>query len=579
MSYENTANTNAVPSGETRIAYRVARHPRSRFESLIERLSGWISPILIKEARQAIKSRQLVATLSLLFLAVTIWSIYCAMSSMLFDSSDAELSAVTIVGFAISLAFPLIIAVPFWSFSSMSNEIEDTTYDLVLCTSMKPWQIVAGKLSAAGAQIVIYLSVVAPCFAFCAVLPATDLPALFFCLAVYTAVSLGLSALGLLMGTPKGHAWRILSMILFFGILLICFFTALSLTGSYFSDHSGSDYQSWTETTWSLYATLIFGFVLGPIGLGCLFAAIAIGAVSPKSSNRSTPVRIAVCFCWFVIATVLITPMLMWFADEVVIYGLIYPAIFMLLVGGWLVGENPVMSRRVRRSLPKHRWQEMLTAWFYPGPGRGYVFTMILLAGFLLIPLCLSFLDWAGIVNAQAEIDSGFSSVLKAKFGTDFNSWVKYATGAAILFAYVGAHLGVVRYAIYLFKNMGVQVNCVASLLLTIGTVAVTYLVWGILHSFFGWHLLRFENHPSVIDLLNGLWLYVWWFEDSDAHPEAMASWLLFMFFPGIITIVTLVISAFELKVETMATPQAVIEDELANQPALAAEISFDDIE
>ncbi|MGE3778068.1 MAG: hypothetical protein AB7F89_12845, partial [Pirellulaceae bacterium] len=47
----------------------------SRVEAALERASEWLNPILVKEARQALKSRQFVVTFSLLLICGWGWSL------------------------------------------------------------------------------------------------------------------------------------------------------------------------------------------------------------------------------------------------------------------------------------------------------------------------------------------------------------------------------------------------------------------------------------------------------------------------------------------------------------------------
>ena len=554
--------------------FLVAREPRGKVDRFLDSISFLLSPILIKEARQAIKSRQLAVTLTLLFLAVLVWSIACAVNARVAQMSEAEQSAVTINGFALCLALPLFIVVPFWSFSSMSNEIDETTYDLILCTTLKPWQIVAGKLSAALAQMLIYLSVVAPCFAFCAVLPGTNLPALTFVLATYTAFSIGLSALGLLMGTPRSQVWRVFSMVLFFALLLACFGFATTTTFSFFGSVTALDYQNWDDMMWSAYIGFLFGFVAGPIGLGILFAAIAVGAVSPKSSNRSTPVRLAVCVCWLILAKILILTSLFipdgdWFIGQVLITG-----IFVLVVGGWLLGERSELSRRVRRQLPTSTWGDMLVCWLLPGPGRGYVFAAILYCGFLVLhPTSIMLLYYAGFYGDLPGPDDysyGFEFV---DFTPTNYPWWFASSMSTIALVYLGAYLATVWAINTVLSRFKLRVNPVGSLFITALVVVASLIAWAIVNEMFYYPS---RNSLEWYDQMNVVAVLDWWYRTTPADSLLLAR---VVFLPGVATLVALIFAAKELQTSRLATPDAVIADDIANQPDQPKEVSFDDID
>ena len=563
-------------STTTPVDFRVVRNPSGKIDRTLDWLSGLLSPILIKEARQAIKSRQLAITLTLLFLAVLVWSITCAVNARVGATSEAEQSSVTILGFALSLALPLFVVVPFWAFSSMSNEIDEATYDLVLCTTLQPWQIVAGKFSAAAAQMLIYLAVVAPCFAFCSVLPGTNLPALVFVLAGYASFGLGLSALGLLMGTPKNQVWRVFSMVLFFALLLFCFAWAYSLTYSYFDNTSSVDYQNWDDIEWSAYIGGLFAVVAGPIGLGILFGSMAVGAVSPHSSNRSTPVRIAGCICWLIIAILLIltsffNPDGEWFVSQCMMAG-----VFVLLVGGWLLGEQATLSRRVRRQLPTSTWVDMLVCWLMPGPGRGFVFAMLLYAGFLMLhPLTSMLLHYTGMNETITRPEFGFYGSNFGNFTPDDYPWLFIVSMVSIAFVYVGVYLSVVWLIIAAFARLNVRVNSVGSLCITVGVVLGSILGWLFIDGIFSTPSAELE----LIDQLNGAWVMVWWIQNYDRNTIDFGLYMRVMFFPGIATVLAFVCAARELNTSRLATPDAVVADDMANQPAKPGEVSFDDIE
>ena len=143
-------------------AFLVAREPIGKVEQWIDRASDWMSSILVKETRQAIKSRQFFVTLIILVLAAIVCA-FVALAPGRDGYNEASLGADMMCGFLWILGVPLVLIIPFTTYRSLSKEFDDGTIGMVLITTMKPWQIVAGKLGSSMLQMLLYLSVLAPC--------------------------------------------------------------------------------------------------------------------------------------------------------------------------------------------------------------------------------------------------------------------------------------------------------------------------------------------------------------------------------------------------------------------------------
>ncbi len=72
------------------------------------------------------------------------------------------------------LAFPLLVIVPYGAFRSLAGEREDRTYELLSITTLKPRQVISGKLGSAVLQMLVYFSAVSPCLAFTYMLRGID---------------------------------------------------------------------------------------------------------------------------------------------------------------------------------------------------------------------------------------------------------------------------------------------------------------------------------------------------------------------------------------------------------------------
>ena len=198
--------------------------PRNKFESLLDRCSDWINPILVKESRQALKSRQFLFTFQLLLLASWVWSLLgiALRSPGIFYVPGGRFM---LIGYFLILNLPLMIIIPFAAFRSLAAEREDGTYELLSISTLRPRQIIGGKLGSSLLQIIIYLSVLAPCMAFTYLLKGVDI-LLVLSVVFWTGLaSWLLCTVGLLLATlTRERHWQIVlsvMFILFLGILCL----------------------------------------------------------------------------------------------------------------------------------------------------------------------------------------------------------------------------------------------------------------------------------------------------------------------------------------------------------------------
>src|SRR4029453_1386198 len=113
-------------------------------EDVLDRLGDRLNPILVKEARQAMKSRQFVVTFSLLLIFGWVWTVMF-IAFGLPAIFYAPVGPAVMTGYYVILSIPLIIVVPYAAFRSLAAEREDGTYELLSITTLSARQIVLGK--------------------------------------------------------------------------------------------------------------------------------------------------------------------------------------------------------------------------------------------------------------------------------------------------------------------------------------------------------------------------------------------------------------------------------------------------
>jgi hypothetical protein len=185
-------------------------------EIFLDQLGDRLNPILVKEARQAMKSRQFVVTFSLLLICGWLWTLLFIVSGLP-AIYYAPVGPGVLMGYYAVLSIPLLIVVPYAAFRSLAGEWEDGTFELLSAR-----QIISGKLASAVLQMLVYYSALAPCIAFTYLLRGIDIVTIFLLLGYSFLASLLLSAVGLMMATvTRIRHWQVLLSVVFVMALLV----------------------------------------------------------------------------------------------------------------------------------------------------------------------------------------------------------------------------------------------------------------------------------------------------------------------------------------------------------------------
>lgn len=338
------------------------------FESKLAWFDDRLNPILVKEARQALKSRQFSVTFILVLTAGWCWSIIgiAWMGPAVYWSAEGPSM---FFGYFIILAFPLLAMVPYSAYRSLAAEREDRTHELLSITTLRPRQIVAGKLAGAVLQMLVYLSAISPCLAFTYLLRGIDIVTIGMILVYLVLGSLGLSMLCLLLATATTDKYQqvLASVGLVMG-LVYTFFGACILASEMLSWSSGiTDPEFWIANGALLTAYLSY-FAL------CFLAAAAM--LSFVGSNRSTGLRMAM-----VVQQMLFLGWMgaAWFSEggdgvkEMLTATAVIVGLHWFVMGMFMTGEPARLSPRVMRDLPQSFLGRVFLTWFNPGPATGYM--------------------------------------------------------------------------------------------------------------------------------------------------------------------------------------------------------------
>ncbi|MCY2989725.1 MAG: ABC transporter permease, partial [Planctomycetota bacterium] len=258
----------------------------SRVDQGLERSSEKLNPILVKEARQALKSKQFLITFILLLVCGWGWSLIgvALVGPGIYYSPSGPFM---LIGFHIVLTVPLLLIVPFSAYRSLSCEREDGTYELLSITTLSSRQIVTGKLGSALLQMLIYYSALAPCIAFTYLLRGVDVFTIAFLLFYSFLASMLLSVFGLCVAaiTRARHIQVLLSVGLLIGLVFVTIVWCISWSAlTYEAGRMPFDDADFWIAQAAILTACVTYFLL------FLFAAAA--QLSFASDNRSTKLRI-----------------------------------------------------------------------------------------------------------------------------------------------------------------------------------------------------------------------------------------------------------------------------------------------
>ena len=367
-----------------------------RLDEICEWIGDKLNPILVKETRQALKSRQFVTTFSVLLFAALAWTIGRSLSLMPFIYTSPS-GPQLLIGYYVILAIPLLMVVPLAAYRSLESEIDDGTLELLSVTVLSPWHIVLGKLASATLQMMMYYIALFPCVAYAYALRGIDLPTVMLIMSLLLVAALLLTIVTLFFAPlARGRNGRVLTLLAAVGLVL--------------GAEAGIGYlvveliMNGNPLTGSWMFFLVIASVSVAVTLGHVLLTATAAQLTPESENRSTRIRLSMMMLTTVVvglaafATQTLEP-----EDSIGIVRLAWLALVILwtLAGSMMAAESSVMTPRVRRELPSTFVGRALLTWLTPGPTTGLVFAtvhVILITVFACMAFALLFpqMRWGG---------------------------------------------------------------------------------------------------------------------------------------------------------------------------------------
>jgi len=439
----------------------------------IVQAGDWCSPILVKETRQSLKSRQFQWTFILLMIAIAGWTLFAILTSVpaiYFQPAGKYL----LTGYILILVIPACVVVPNAAYRSMANELEQGTFDVLTLSPLSSFQIVLGKLAVACVQSGFYFAALTPCFALTYLLRGVTWMSVILPLATIAVGSLTLIAGGLLLGSLDRA--RRYSTLISIAMIMLTIGGAFALYGMLTGIVFEVDNMSGDPNMQGAYASvLLFFFLL--LTYVVLIVLAASAAIGMASENYSTTIR-----WWGLFQSLFMVGL--WGAnigffvsrsmrqgtffdrdlEQSLRFLFIVQALHWTILGVFFVSERGVLTPRSRRRLPATLIQRLFLSWGNPGSGTGYMFILLSLAGVILSTTLFG--SWmlsnaGGTVRTYRPYQGGFGDFSYVTIGTMVWCWLAFYLGLVRLFLVCFAKnlanrfvLGIVLLLLFLFVGV-----------------------------------------------------------------------------------------------------------------------------
>lgn len=359
------------------------------------RASNWIddrmNPIVVKELRQAVKSRFVV---SVLMLMLTLLMLILAVTLINQDSYrgfDEDAGADLFLVFQSILLATCMLFVPVYVGVRLAAERSSATSDLIYVTTIRPSSIVWGKLLAGMVVTALTFSACAPFMVITYLLRGIDLPTILFVMGMDVLIVLAATQLAIFVGTmPIGWPVKALLGLVLVFLSVMCF-TGMTIfveeellrigIGSAMDDSEFWVVISVMAGTWLAAIAMIF------------FLSVAM--IAPATANRALWPRLYFSLVWvaslvgFVVLSVnvdTLDPLLAWLI-----------AMFILLFFAAVIcsSEREVFGPRLRRGIPRSGLARVPAFFFYSGAAGGLLWVQALIGITLLATFIVraNFLD------------------------------------------------------------------------------------------------------------------------------------------------------------------------------------------
>lgn len=346
--------------------------PEGNLGATMSRFGEWANPILMKELRRSLKSRQFLISFSLVLL--TCWLI--SVAGTLTNANLIEFSPTSslfFMSYYTIIAIVTMLVIPYSLHRSLTDEQDSKSFELLSITTLAPNQIVWGQLLAAMLQMFVYFSAVTPFMAFTSLLQGFDalrfgvlLIVLLFACVLVTMASVSISCL------PSQHSGKGVLSVMVLAVLGGSFSLLMTVMGAVISGQIDLDQYFWIGL--GLFAVYAISFFF-------LFQQIAASQLTFEADNRSSGIRIVVTAQLLVMAgsIFLLARLVSSFSNVITEMMILFlmTCSYLTVSALFFALESDHISRRVLRDMPGNLFVRLLTTPWQPGGSRGMMFYLV----------------------------------------------------------------------------------------------------------------------------------------------------------------------------------------------------------
>jgi hypothetical protein len=353
----------------------------SRVISRLDDFSDWLSPIIVKEVRQMIRSREFNYSFGLVLFAGLLVAFFATADALNGDANSGGWTFATLMTALVVIGLGII---PLGTLNALRNERTERTLDLVTLTTLSTRKIVIGKLLAQAVKLLTLFAGLAPFIATGFLLGGIDLVTILVALAALFLWSLWACAACLFLSclsTSRALAGVVYA---FFGLLFLFFlgplgvlrmFTAPGYYGpspfAFMFSSAGRTGLPW----WPLTIMTVF----------CLMTMInlvllAENRLSLPTENRVTALRIGFLAQFLLLAACVLSILFLMpvppsASDCADALGVI-AGLQLSLVAVFTVTEDLILPRRVLLEAKSRKGFEHLMKVFQPGGAAGAIYVL-----------------------------------------------------------------------------------------------------------------------------------------------------------------------------------------------------------
>ena len=409
----------------------------SGFSATIARLPGVfddrMNPIVVKEIRQAVRSK-LVASVLVLFLVVEL--VVLAIFLFSAEGGDYQMGPTAFMSLQGVLLATLLFFVPLYVGVRLAAERSDASADLLFITTIRPSSIVWGKWLAGCLVAVMIASACAPFMVITYLLRGIDLPSIAIVLCMDALAMLVAVLIAVMLAcVPGTRASKALMGLVLLGVLISGFSMMMAMSGMLIFEGVGS------MATGSDFWVGVAGILAGTFAVLGLMFVLTLAMLKPASSNRALPVRLYLMFAWLGTGLVLVG-IDYWYSHFEIT--LVWGGLWVMLLQFALVAgasERDEWGPRMRRSIPRNPLLRPLALLHYSGAAGGIVWACLMLAltGFVVYLTSL----WLGRGWSDRDVEAmltflGISSLYVLAYVL-LGAMVRRGFGARVQSAATGA--------------------------------------------------------------------------------------------------------------------------------------------